>query len=175
MTIRITSLETFKQAAKQVHGEKYDYSKSVYNGSRKAKTEIRCNAHKVTFEMTPNNHVAGKQGCAICRMAKRLKDFKNAYVYVVKLNVDNETFYKVGVSSNLDRRLIQLKKFDPVVISSDLYPTDIACMLEYSYQQLLHSDGAHAVPSVKFDGSVSECFSNIDAIKNIIKIGEWLK
>ena len=55
--------EDFIARAKQVHGDKYDYSKSEYCGKDKPLIVI-CPIHG-EFKQTPNNHWKGK-GCAKC-------------------------------------------------------------------------------------------------------------
>lgn len=57
------SLEDFVKKAKEKHGTKYDYSKSVYLGCEK-KMEIICPIHG-TFWQEPNNHLRGG-GCRSC-------------------------------------------------------------------------------------------------------------
>lgn len=57
------SLREFVQKAMTVHGMVYDYSKSIYNGS-KEKVEIICTNHG-SFWQTPNNHLRG-QSCPSC-------------------------------------------------------------------------------------------------------------
>jgi len=53
----------FVLAAKQIHGDKYDYSKSVYVSS-KIKIIIQCPIHG-EFMQTPSNHLMG-DGCSEC-------------------------------------------------------------------------------------------------------------
>lgn len=54
----------FEQAARMVHGDKYDYSKAKYvHGKRKV--EIICKKHG-SFFMRPNGHVSSGQGCPSC-------------------------------------------------------------------------------------------------------------
>ena len=53
----------FIKKAQLVHGDKYDYAKSVYVKS-KTKVVITCKTHG-DFEQTPNSHLAG-QGCSKC-------------------------------------------------------------------------------------------------------------
>lgn len=55
--------EDFIKKAVSIHGDKYDYSKVVYNKSSE-KVTIICPIHG-EFEMTPNNHLRG-QGCPKC-------------------------------------------------------------------------------------------------------------
>ena len=54
-----TTIEKFKK----IHGDKYDYSKTVYNGY-KTNCIITCKEHG-DFEMTPDNHLHG-HGCPYC-------------------------------------------------------------------------------------------------------------
>ncbi len=55
--------EEFIQRAKEVHGDRYDYSKVVYETGRK-KVCIVCPEHG-EFWQTPQKHLSG-QGCAMC-------------------------------------------------------------------------------------------------------------
>ncbi len=54
----------FINAAKAIHGDKYDYSKTEYINS-KTKVIIICPIHK-KFNQLPSNHTSRKQGCAKC-------------------------------------------------------------------------------------------------------------
>ena len=56
--------EGFIESAKKIHGNKYDYSKTVYNGSHNNKVIITCPEHG-DFMQTPKNHLCG-HGCPIC-------------------------------------------------------------------------------------------------------------
>ena len=85
---------TFIEKAKQVHGEKYDYSKVVYIQNKK-KVDIICPTHGV-FSQRCDIHLAG-HGCPHC--AKQIPpterhEFTTTYYYVVKY----KGLYKVGVS-----------------------------------------------------------------------------
>lgn len=57
------NLESFIEKAREVHGDKYDYSKVNYQGS-KTKVTIICHQHG-EFEQTPYRHLRG-QGCPKC-------------------------------------------------------------------------------------------------------------
>lgn len=57
------SIQDFINKANQVHNFKYNYSKSIYNGS-KNKIEIICPIHG-SFWQIPNSHLCGK-GCPKC-------------------------------------------------------------------------------------------------------------
>jgi hypothetical protein len=71
----------FIKKAEQVHGDKYDYSETEYNGNHK-KVKIICPIHG-EFEQTPANHLTGN-GCKECGLKvgadknrKKLEDFIN--------------------------------------------------------------------------------------------------
>ena len=66
------TLEEFIKKARKTHGNKYDYSKSMYTTARKP-IEIVCLEHGSFFQ-TPDNHIRG-QGCPKCKNKK----FKKAY------------------------------------------------------------------------------------------------
>lgn len=61
---RTKPLEKFIEDAKRVHGEKYDYSETVYVNA-KVKLAIRCKAHNMIFWQKPNAHLNGN-GCPLC-------------------------------------------------------------------------------------------------------------
>lgn len=56
--------EGFIEVAKKIHGDRYDYSKVEYKGS-KVKVCIICPEHG-GFLMRPNDHITSKQGCPKC-------------------------------------------------------------------------------------------------------------
>ena len=63
MPIRKTQ-EHFIQDAKNIHGDKYDYSLVVYKNNR-TKVKIICRDHGV-FEQRGDNHTNQRQGCRKC-------------------------------------------------------------------------------------------------------------
>jgi hypothetical protein len=60
----ILTTEKFIEAAKKVHGDKYDYSMTIYIRSSK-NVKIRCVVKDIIFDQTPNNHLAGRN-CPCC-------------------------------------------------------------------------------------------------------------
>lgn len=65
---RMMTKEEFLIRAKEVHGEKYDYSKVVLNGCEK-EVEIICPKHG-TFWQTPYHHTKNGSGCPKCKASK---------------------------------------------------------------------------------------------------------
>jgi hypothetical protein len=60
--------DNFILKAKEIHGDKYDYSKVVYVGNKK-KVEIICPEHG-SFWVKPNGHVSSVAGCRTCKDSK---------------------------------------------------------------------------------------------------------
>jgi very-short-patch-repair endonuclease len=63
------NIENFVKDAISVHGNKYDYTNSVYVDN-KTKVGIVCPEHGV-FYQTRNNHIIQKQGCPQCGLKNR--------------------------------------------------------------------------------------------------------
>lgn len=57
--------DEFIEKAREVHGQKYDYSKSVYK-RLKVPLVVTCRIHG-DFETTPFNHIHNKSNCSKCR------------------------------------------------------------------------------------------------------------
>ncbi len=70
-----SSTEEFIAKAREVHGDKYSYEKTVYTGCTKPLI-VTCSLHG-DFKITPHKHISGKQGCPECgklvRAAKKNK------------------------------------------------------------------------------------------------------
>ena len=64
--------EDFIKKAKEIHGDKYDYSKVVYKGVDTQVTII-CPIHG-EFQQTPYHHLNRKQGCPICNESQMEKN-----------------------------------------------------------------------------------------------------
>ena len=80
--IKRTSENTFIQRAREVHGNKYDYSKVEYINKR-TKVCIICPIHG-EFWQRPHNHVHGKQGCPECGKKYAREWRKNDYNVFLK-------------------------------------------------------------------------------------------
>lgn len=74
---RVYTTEDFIAKAREIHGDKFDYSKSVYTNN-KSKLDITCKIHG-DFSTTPNSHFYSAGGCGYCANNVRL---------------DNESFIK---------------------------------------------------------------------------------
>lgn len=56
--------ETFIEKCKLIHGNKYDYSKTVFSGI-KNKITVICPKHG-EFTLTADKHINSKRGCPFC-------------------------------------------------------------------------------------------------------------
>ncbi len=83
---KLTTRE-FVERAISVHGEKYDYSQTVYKNAFKT-IEVICPVHGV-FYPTPNNHLNGETGCPICNLSKGELKIRN-YLEERKINFIEE-------------------------------------------------------------------------------------
>lgn len=70
--------QNFIQRAKLVHGEKFDYSQSIYLHSQ-GKIQIRCKNCDLTFWQTPVGHLRGR-GCWSCSFKKSSSDLENQWL-----------------------------------------------------------------------------------------------
>lgn len=80
--------DIFIEKAKQIHGDKYDYSEVEYNGCRKY-VKIKCKKHGI-FEQMPYKHLQGR-GCPYCNeshLENKVKIFleKNSINYIYQCN-----------------------------------------------------------------------------------------
>jgi len=66
----LSNTNEFIEKAKQIHGDKYDYSLVNYIQAN-SKIEIICKIHG-KFEQTPSKHTNGKQGCIKCTGKSKL-------------------------------------------------------------------------------------------------------
>jgi len=75
------SQEQFIKEAKQIHGDKYDYSLVEYVND-KTKVKITCKKCGNIFEQKPNNHIGSKQGCPVCK--KGIKKTQEQFLKEIK-------------------------------------------------------------------------------------------
>ena len=88
--------------AKKTHGDRYDYSKTVYVRTHD-KVIITCKEHG-DFEQHPSNHLVGK-GCPCCFFNR---DQPTA-IYLMQMGAQ----VKIGISIDPDTRLAQLNRNNP--------------------------------------------------------------
>lgn len=98
-------IHDFIENANIIHGNRYDYSNTVYVAAR-FKIEIICHTHGV-FKMTANNHLRG-QGCPSCAKSG-FKPNIAAYTYFLI----SEHGIKVGITNKINQMIGVLKRVTP--------------------------------------------------------------
>ena len=91
---KLLTKDIFIEKAKEVHGNKYDYSKVEYTNS-KSKVCIICPIHG-EFYITPNNHLNG-YGCSLCKKQNKNNE-KNTIIFIKrakKVHGDKYNYSKV--------------------------------------------------------------------------------
>lgn len=61
--------ESFIARAREIHGQKYDYSVTKYGMNNKSQVEIICPIHGL-FRQAPSDHINQKSGCQKCKFDK---------------------------------------------------------------------------------------------------------
>lgn len=110
-------LSNFIKDAKNVHGDKYDYSKVVYK-SNKFNVKITCSKHSV-FEQRPDHHLSGS-GCPICKESKGESE-------ISKLLKENGIKFERQKKFNGCKNIMRL--------SFDFYLPDFNLCIEYNGKQ----------------------------------------
>jgi len=107
MSKKITT-EQFVIRAKQIHGGKYNYSKSIYTKA-KNKVIIICPSHGIEFAQTPDSHLRGS-GCPECgtksRIDKQTKQVESFIKESSKIHKDKYKYGKVDYKNNKQKVLI---------------------------------------------------------------------
>lgn len=161
--IRSSNTLEFIEKAKQVHGERYDYSLVDYVNNHTV-VQLICDVHGV-FNINPQDHLDGS-GCQTCSKRKfsfrkekwiELAGDRLGVFYIIRCYNETESFYKYGISSRFDKRFNKGRlpyDFEIVrmVMSSD---KDYIWELERRFGDFKVKD--NYVPLIKMDGT-TECF-----------------
>ena len=101
---RARTTQDFVHEAREVHGDRYDYSRVEYKSSH-AKVEIGCAEHGA-FWQAPANHVRGnKAGCPGCAVSGFDQTKPGLLYYIAVTTDDGDTRYKIGITNlSVERR-----------------------------------------------------------------------
>ena len=177
---KLKTVQEFIADSVKIHGDKYDYSKVVYNGN-KTKVTIICKIHGEFYQI-PNDHTRN-HGCRKCSEDNKLNyNLKEAYseknknfpldFYVVELSSNNEKFLKIGISKEVKRRFFNIKaKSGYIVTPKIIIPITLqeATILEDSILEKLRNKYKKEFDK-KFSG-YKEClkYESSEEIIEIIK------
>lgn len=162
------TIEQFIIDAKSIHGEKYDYSKSVYPSNFSQNIEIICNIHG-SFNQRVGNHLNGA-GCPKCatRISKQ----------------ENEWLTYVGVPNDKEYRQVYIKLSDGGYIIADGFYNNTVYEFwgdVWHGNPNIYTCGKHPITGVDFSVLYSKTLEKIDRIKksgyDLIEIWEsdWQK
>jgi hypothetical protein len=184
--IRVATTNTVTEfiiAAKQVHGERYDYDAVIYNGNKR-KVMIKCHLHGL-FSQTPDTHLDGS-GCSECGRRKQggvynttsfeqmPRRTKPGVLYVVELFDGYETCLKVGITT----RTIEQRYSGNKSAGYAVRPLLTAKGTIYDVWQLekeiqrTHSDHAYT-PKHAFEGH-TECFKPTALLDICEHVDNWI-
>ena len=159
-----------------MHSNKYDYSEIKEYINNNTNYNIICRKHGI-FKQTAASHLNG-QGCPICakimlvgfsrtKYINRYKD-KICTLYVLHCFNENESFYKIGITSDKIHRR---------------YSSNIK--MPYNYETIFNIKGSSQyvwdkeaelkskliskyLPLIPFGGSLTECYTDLNEIKSYI-------
>jgi len=180
MAKRVT-FEIFLERSINVFGDKYDYSKVVFEKVDK-KVIIVCKEHG-EYLMRPRAHYVDKRGCPKCNKTGK-SGFSTSkenpwigetkYIYLIEVVNDNERFLKFGVSVN--GVILRLKKGEfpyqyNILFEKKIKDGNIAIEIEQKLKTKYHSKIGYKT-ALSFRGD-TECLDygiKEHLLKDIIKI-----
>ena len=163
--------EKFIERAKEMHGDRYNYSLSKYVNTE-TKLKIICEDHGV-FEQRPLCHVRGK-GCVKCRNESTYYNYIQRYrdnveegdeigkIYVIRVFSETESFIKLGITKNeygrfkAYRRYFKKAGYQYEMLFSAEMPNYQTAMLENEILKGIRKAGGIYEPEEYFPGR-SEC------------------
>lgn len=175
---RRNTTASFIAAARKIHGNLYSYSKANYR-LKDDKVIIGCREHG-DFHQSANNHVRG-QGCPKCSsryQGYNKTNFKNAcdknndgngLMYVIRCQSNEESFYKIGVTSrSVSDRFCSVAEMPYKY--SELYLIENTASYIFDIERRCHGllrDCSYE-PLQSFAGQ-TECFTTIKPIEKLLK------
>ena len=136
--------EQFIEKAKEIHGDKYDYSKAEYINNH-TPICIICKEHGEFWQM-PTSHLIKKAGCPICNESKLEEEI---YLFLEKENI---TFERQKRFENI--RYIGIMPFDFYLPE---YNTVIECQGIQHFEEIHFFNDGHRLEKdkAKYDGCVN--------------------
>lgn len=164
---RVFTTEEFIKRAKLIHGEHYDYSKTVYKNAD-SKLIITCKEHG-DVEIRAHNHISKQaNGCKFCAIENNEGSYSGLYrkspdlkifLYHFKfIREDGFTFYKIGLSVNPKERIRKMNLSYKEILEvkegnlKDLY------LLEQEYHKLFKEFRIDYYPEELIGNGATECY-----------------
>jgi len=160
---------SFVEKASKVHNNYFDYSNTIYNGSRN-NINIICPKHG-EFIQRADSHLRGST-CPICSL--NMRETGNGYnikpsdpdandicyLYKIKMLLGDEKFYKIGITNDINKRHrnIHSQSNYNIEILNILIDTRYNCfVLEKKLLKKYKRKNVMYIPNISFDGS-GECY-----------------
>lgn len=169
-SLKKMNTQKFIRKSISIHGVRYDYRLTDFK-SYKDGVYIIC-LHHGAFKQSVNNHLSGS-GCPKCanlRSGWSRTDFSNycrlnndgmGTLYVIKCYLEDEVFYKVGITSKSIKSRFPSKKDMPYDYDVVYEVVDDGCEIYDLENSLLRIvKGGRYMPKLDFRGK-HECFSNL--------------
>lgn len=157
-----STLEEFIKKAENIHGNKYDYSKSIYEKSR-IKIEIICRIHG-SFYQTPNDHLMGC-GCPMCSGKKKTTE---TFIEAAKKIHNNRFDYsKTIYTKGLDKVIIICPEHGEFLQTPKDHLTGRGCLKCRNLTNNEFISKAKQIHGDKYDYSITK-YINTDSPVNII-------
>lgn len=156
--------EGFIKRSNITHDNKYDYSKSIYTGSRN-KVTIICPIHG-EFEQEAVSHMTAGYGCRMCGFLETARkgyltslktDSGFTTLYYIKCYGNGEVFYKIGVAK--DGALNRYPNIETMPYLFEVLREirgDVSRILEI--EKTIKISIQPYNPLIPFSGSATECF-----------------
>ena len=162
-----------------------DYSKVNYVNMITDVT-LKCMVCSHEWNCRPTYHLSYQTGCIMCARKngvgwtldsfKRLCTDNKATIYLLKMYNDerNETFYKIGITSNTVKQRYsdktKLKDYEYTILYQATTSVDIIWDKESTIKRYIKTEKLLYNPIIKFGGSTNECFqiNDITTILNML-------
>jgi hypothetical protein len=155
----------FIYKAKTIHGNKYSYKNSKYKDCHSRSISINCKIHG-DFITTYQSHITHKRGCPLCGKLNMSGNYSNynkkepnkiLYLYLVELSKDEEQFYKVGLTKDINRRFKQFGNYNVKIIELIKDKSKKVVPMELDLKNSLKTLNLNYTPNEIF-GGYTECF-----------------
>jgi hypothetical protein len=145
---RTKTTEYFVQKAREVHGDRYDYSRVEYKSAHE-KVEIVCTEHG-PFWQSPANHTKGDTaaGCPGCALSGFDQTKPGLLYYIASTTDDGDTLYKVGITNlslkrrfpTIDRTRIRIVKTWQFEVGCDAAKREAEILRRFARDQYYGTD-----------------------------------
>ena len=110
--VKTKTTEEFIKEAKEIHGDKYDYSETVYTGCFE-KIKIICPEHGIFFT-NPGTHLNGKGGCKKCAKKYQAINKKDLKWFIRRAKEIHGDKYDYSLIKNFDTTHSKYKFICPI-------------------------------------------------------------